>query len=91
MTPDQWTTLVGQLGVGGVVILLMVKVLFPMLAKKLDDIVTAQRETTAAVNHCSTAIAGLAERVSRLEGIWDHDEPERPRLRREARTRSEGG
>lgn len=81
MTPEQWTTLAGQLGVGGGAVFVLAKMIVPLLTSKMDAIITAQRDTiaavernTAAVATTTAAVASLSERVSRLEGIYDHTE-----------------
>lgn len=74
MTPEQWTTLVGQLGVGGAVVFVLAKMVFPMLLARIDAVVTAVKETTSAVDKNTAAIGSLTERVARLEGIFDHSE-----------------
>lgn len=72
MTPEQWTTLVGQLGVGGAAVFVILKVVVPLLTSKLDAIVEAIRANTEANNRMAAAVAQNTERLARLEGIFDH-------------------
>ena len=92
MTSDQWVALVGQIGVGGVALIgmawLFAKVVVPMASARATEIVTALRELTAEINQIRTAttaehaeitaaLGDIGARISRLEGIFDHDRPRR--------------
>lgn len=91
LTSEQWVALVGQVGIGGVALLgmfyLFVRVVVPMVAAKVVDLVKAitdatgevkqlRIDLTAASNKTTDAVrdlqADLGSRISRLEGIYDH-------------------
>lgn len=72
MTPEQWTTLVGQFGTAGAVIFILSKMVLPMFLAKLDSIIAEQKNTIVAINANTASVGALTERVARLEGIFDH-------------------
>lgn len=78
MTPEQWTTLVGQLGVGGAAVFVILKVIVPLLTSKLDAIVSELGKNRDTTERNTAAVGLLTERVSRLEGIFDHHEHPTP-------------
>jgi len=92
MTSDQWVALIGQIGVGGVALVgmawLFAKVVVPMASARASEIVGALRDLTAEIKQLRTdttaehnaimgALGDIGSRISRLEGIFDHDRPRR--------------
>lgn len=78
MTPEQWTTVVSQLGVGGVALLVIIKVIVPMFLGKSAEIVDAMKTMVAAIDRNTAATNQLAERVARLEGARDFSDRHTP-------------
>ena len=77
MGTEQWVTILSQLGVAGAALLVIIYVIVPMFIAKAAELVNAINSGTTATDRNTAAVASLAERVARLEGIFDHDE--RPR------------
>lgn len=72
MTPEQWTTILSQLGVGGVAILVIVKVIVPMFLEKARELVGSAAAHTAALERNTAAVSQLAERMARVESMLEH-------------------
>ena len=102
MTTDQWVALIGQVGVGGLALLgmayLFVKVVIPMASSRFAELITALRDLTAEIHQLRvdnteehraiiTALGDIGARVSRLEGIFDHDDDNGGRRRGDGRAR----
>lgn len=68
MTPDQWTAVLSQLGVGGVLILVLVKVIVPMVARAFVDSTKAIDRLAEATDRNTAAVSSLGERMARIEG-----------------------
>lgn len=86
MTPEQWTTILSQLGVGGALLVVIVKVIVPMIMRGAEVLASAIRDgnqahTSAVAAHTqaleknTAAVSSLAERVAHLEGRLDQAAP----------------
>lgn len=85
MTAEQWITILSQLGVAGVALAVIIWIIVPMFLAKAGELVAAILAGTVATDKNTAAVAALAERVSRLEGIFDHDENNGGRRRGDGR------
>ena len=87
MGADQWITICTQLGVAGAALAVIVWVIVPMFLAEAAKLAAAVISNSTAVDKNTAAMAGLAERVARLEGIFDHDDSNGGRRRGDGRPR----